>query len=373
MVRADPRPGRHAATGADQRRAACDRRPDHPAQRPQRPAAGTLVFARRIAAPEIASIGADTQLNVQFAMLDERAIAPEKQELLVAPDGRRIVRRSDNAIEGQLRLDTIHNRPLAVMYTTLPRNVMQSGQQGVRYLVGWVALLISIVVAAWHAYSGRLRRTSEAAAVSETRYRAIFDRAASGIVLFDPGSRRVVDANPQAQRLIGASLDELRRRDVATIFDTPVSSTTGNARKPLAGIDGRRSFAAITNGVTWSSPSWTSNRAPEGSTPCCCRTFRIVAKRSGAPRNTSSRCSTSPRTIRSRAFRIAPSSTRSCHGSSKKRHGAATRCRSSISTATTSRTSTIPAAIRSATTIYAGRSAVARLDREPGPRGAHGR
>ena len=192
------------------------------------PAAGTLVFARRIAAPEIASIGADTQLNVHFSMLDDRSVAAEKPELLAAPDGRRIVRRSDNVIEGQLRLDSIDNHPLALLATTLPRSVMQSGQQGVRYLVGWVALLISIVVAAWHAYSGRLKRTSLLAATNENRYRAIFDRAASGIVLFDPASRRILDANPQAQRLVGASLDELRRRDVATIFDTPVSLAPGN-------------------------------------------------------------------------------------------------------------------------------------------------
>ncbi len=191
------------------------------------PANGTLVFARRIAAPEIASIGADTQLNVNFAMLGDRTIAAEKPELLVAPDGRRILRRSDTTIEGQLRLDTIDGTPIAMLWTTQPRSVMQSGQQGVRYLVGWVALLVSIVVAAWHTYSGRLRRTSHAAEVSETRYRAIFDRAASGIVLFDPTTRRVLDANPQAQRLVGASLEELRRRDLATVFDTPVSLAPG--------------------------------------------------------------------------------------------------------------------------------------------------
>ena len=196
------------------------------------PAAGMLVFARRIANPEIASIGADSQLEVNFAMLTDRAVADEKAEILVAPDGRRVVRRSDTAIEGQLRLDTVGNRPIAVLSTTQARNVMQSGQQGVRYLVGWVALLIAIVVAAWHAYSGRLRRTSEAAAISETRYRAIFDRAASGIVLFDPTTRRVLDANPQAQRLVGASLDELRRRDIATIFDTPVSLAPGKQDEP---------------------------------------------------------------------------------------------------------------------------------------------
>ena len=192
------------------------------------PAAATLVFARRIAAPEIASIGADTQLNVHFALLDDRSVAADKSALLIADDGRSIVRLSDSTIEGQLRLDTIDDHPLAVMYTALPRSVMQSGQQGVHYLVGWVALLVSIVVAAWHAYSGRLKRSSELAATNETRYRAIFDRAASGILLFDPTTRRVLDANPQAQRLVGASLDELRRRDVATIFDTPVSLEPGS-------------------------------------------------------------------------------------------------------------------------------------------------
>jgi diguanylate cyclase (GGDEF)-like protein/PAS domain S-box-containing protein len=196
------------------------------------PANGTLVFARRIAAPEIASIGADTQLSVHFAMLGDRVVEDERPELLVAPDGRRIIRRSDTVIEGQLRLDTIANNPIAMMWTTQPRSVMQSGQQGVRYLVGWVALLVSIVVAAWHAYSGRLRRTSEAAATSETRYRAIFDRAASAILLFDPTTRRVLDANPQAQRLLGSTLEELRRRDVATIFDTPVSIAPGTAEEP---------------------------------------------------------------------------------------------------------------------------------------------
>ena len=197
------------------------------------PPAGTLVFARRIGAPEIASVGADTQLNVQFALLDDRAVASEKQALLAEPGGRRIVRRSDNIIEGQLRLDSIDNRPLAVLYTPLQRSVMQSGEQGVRYLVGLVALLVSLVVAAWHAYRGRLKRTADAAALSETRYRAIFDRAASGIILFDPASRRVLDANPQAQRLVNATLDELRRRDVATIFDTPVSLAPAPERDEL--------------------------------------------------------------------------------------------------------------------------------------------
>jgi diguanylate cyclase (GGDEF)-like protein/PAS domain S-box-containing protein len=187
------------------------------------PSNGTLVFARRIGPPEIASMSADTQLDVHFTFLADKAIAAEREDILSAPDGRRIVRRSETTIEGQLRLDTINNQPVAALTTKLARSVMQSGQQGVNYLVGLVALLLSMVIAAWHAYSGRLKRSSELAATNETRYRAIFDHAASGIVLFDPASRRVLDANPQAQRLVGASLAELRRRDIATIYDTPVS------------------------------------------------------------------------------------------------------------------------------------------------------
>src|ERR1044072_5135964 len=92
------------------------------------PPAGTLVFARRIGPPEVASIGADAQLDVHFAMLDDREVAGEKAELIASSDGRRIVRRSDNVIEGQLRLDTIDNHPLALLSTPLPRSVMQSGQ-----------------------------------------------------------------------------------------------------------------------------------------------------------------------------------------------------------------------------------------------------
>src|SRR3954467_9738218 len=55
------------------------------------PAAGTLIFARRIGPPEVGGLGPDSQLSVPFALLDDRSVAAEKQELLLAQDGRRIV------------------------------------------------------------------------------------------------------------------------------------------------------------------------------------------------------------------------------------------------------------------------------------------
>ena len=316
------------------------------------PAAGTLVFARRIGAPEIASIGADTQLNVHFALLGDRSVADDRQELLAASDGRRIVRRSENLIEGQLRLDSLGNHPLAVLYTPLQRSVMQSGQQGVRYLVVLVALLVSIVVAAWHAYRGRLKRSADAAATSETRYRAIFDRAASGIVLFDPSSRRVLDANPQAQRLVGASLDELRRRDVATIFDTPVSLAPGSERdepaesRPaqiLRGDDERRDV------------EFSIADLEHGTGRIHAMILQDVSHRREAERRAQEHQLSLQHLATHDALTGLPNrtfSTRSCRGSSTRRRDAAIRCPSFTSTATTSRTSTIHVAIRSATTIF---------------------
>jgi sensor domain CHASE-containing protein len=49
------------------------------------PAAGTLVFARRIGPPEIASIGADAQQDVRFALLDDASIGAYKAEILASP------------------------------------------------------------------------------------------------------------------------------------------------------------------------------------------------------------------------------------------------------------------------------------------------
>ena len=77
------------------------------------PAAGTLVFARRIgrAGNRQHRRRHAAQRALRHARRSRRW-PPKKPELLAAPDGRRIVRRSDNIIEGQLRLDT-HRRPSA--------------------------------------------------------------------------------------------------------------------------------------------------------------------------------------------------------------------------------------------------------------------
>ena len=54
----------------------------------------------------------------------------------------------------------------------------------------------------------RITRNAELKA-SETRYRRLFEAAHDGILILDPGTRKIIDANPFIIQLLGFSHDEL--------------------------------------------------------------------------------------------------------------------------------------------------------------------
>ena len=154
------RPGRHAAAGADQRRAACHRRAHDPAQRSQRPAAGTLVFARRIA-----RAGNRQHRRRHAAQRQFRDARRSRDGGGKAGTAGRARRSPHPAPLGQR-----HRRPVAPRHHRQPpaRGAVhhaaahRSCRAASRACATWSAgsrCSISIVVAAWHAYSGRLRRT----------------------------------------------------------------------------------------------------------------------------------------------------------------------------------------------------------------------
>jgi PAS domain S-box-containing protein len=58
------------------------------------------------------------------------------------------------------------------------------------------------------------RRAVEALAASESRYRRLFETAQDGILLVDPGTRRVFDANPFLTDLLGYGHEELVGREL---------------------------------------------------------------------------------------------------------------------------------------------------------------
>ena len=56
------------------------------------------------------------------------------------------------------------------------------------------------------------KRTTDAVATSEVRFRRLFEAARDGILLVDPDTRRITDGNPFMVELLGYPRDRVRRQ-----------------------------------------------------------------------------------------------------------------------------------------------------------------
>jgi PAS domain S-box-containing protein len=82
-----------------------------------------------------------------------------------------------------------------------------------------------------------IQRSEARLSESNRLYQAIFEGATDGILLIDPATRCIIEANSAACRLLGYELAELRERDIATLED-------GNAFLTLLDVppDGRQTL-----------------------------------------------------------------------------------------------------------------------------------
>lgn len=195
------------------------------------PPAGTLVFTRAIGAAEMREIATAAQTPATLLLADAIAsntvpdLPPLAARLIADSNSPAslMLGTSQQRMAGATRLVDIDGRPIAVMATHRDRDVMQSGLRGANYLVAFVALLIALALFAWHVYSRRLRASSAAARVNQARYRAVFERTPTGVLLFNHQSQVILDANIGAQRMLGAPLPLLQQHRVSSLFDGEIA------------------------------------------------------------------------------------------------------------------------------------------------------
>jgi diguanylate cyclase (GGDEF)-like protein/PAS domain S-box-containing protein len=196
------------------------------------PPKGTLVFARAIGAPEMVRVRKDSQLDAVFQL----ANTPLGSERLSGEPGLRgestvaLHPVSAERMDGHLRLDGVDGQPIGVLSVRFGREVMQNGQRGANYLVFLVALLVASAMAGWHIYSNRLRRSSAAARASQARYRAVVEKTPAGIILFNKSSQVILDANPAAQRMMGAPFALLQQHRMGSLFNDEMQFGTVTAQ-----------------------------------------------------------------------------------------------------------------------------------------------
>ncbi len=83
-----------------------------------------------------------------------------------------------------------------------------------------LTVLIGGLVDSLEMSAARLLRFSEIASNSELKYRQLIDSAPEAIVVLDLNTGRFVEANPEAQRLFGYDLNQLRQLNPGTISPT---------------------------------------------------------------------------------------------------------------------------------------------------------
>ncbi len=196
------------------------------------PSAGTLVFTRAIRDAEMQEISTAAQTPARLLLTSSIVsntltdLPPLARQLIDQPTSPRalMMGTSNVRMDGATRLNDINDQPLAVMTTHRDRDVIQSGLRGANSMVAIVALLIAIAVIAWHVYRRRLSASSAVARVNQARYRAVFERTPTGIVLFNHQSQVILDANLGAQRMFGAPLPLLQQHRVGSLFDSAIDS-----------------------------------------------------------------------------------------------------------------------------------------------------
>lgn len=99
----------------------------------------------------------------------------------------------------------------------------------------WLTFKFPFVNAAGQKFIGGLsiditfrQQAQEAIQSGETRYRALFQQSQEGILLIDPQTRRILDANQALMNLLGYTIDEVRELTIYDVMAHPEESVNRN-------------------------------------------------------------------------------------------------------------------------------------------------
>jgi PAS domain S-box-containing protein len=86
-----------------------------------------------------------------------------------------------------------------------------------------------------------IRRASHALEVSEIRYRRLFEAAKDGILILDPDTRQITDANPFIAELLGYSREEMIGKE---LFEIGLLKDEEASRAPFENCE--RTISSVT-------------------------------------------------------------------------------------------------------------------------------
>ncbi|MCP5327922.1 MAG: EAL domain-containing protein [Steroidobacteraceae bacterium] len=207
------------------------------------PSRGTLVFVRRLGPETLARISSVSQLPVamwDLSRLPDAVPASVVQWAQSGGESRFSMPLGDEEIAGYARLAALDGTAAIVLGTHTSRAVYQQGQETKRFLLVAIVFMVVLVIAITVVLDCKLERSTRQARVSETLYRAVVEQAEEGIILLDPETHTVLQANPAVVRLSGRGAEDLHQRNIEEIVAADslpllwgvLSDSAGGARAP---------------------------------------------------------------------------------------------------------------------------------------------
>lgn len=189
------------------------------------PSLGFLVWARYLRADEVARFRETSQLPIELVDIGQeaevatlpKAVSEWIESRPREPAGFSLPR--DNAnMSGFAMLEDVDGRPAALLTTNVSRDVLTLGKRTTNTMTAIVAGLVLVFVAVMLMLFSRLNRSFSARDASERRYRTVVGQIDESIILAEPDSGRIVEANAALLRRLGWDSAEILGRSVDDIF-----------------------------------------------------------------------------------------------------------------------------------------------------------
>jgi diguanylate cyclase (GGDEF)-like protein/PAS domain S-box-containing protein len=184
---------------------------------------GALVFGRFVDHTAISRVQTISHLPLDiYLRTDPKALVPDRAQTLWSTAGssreRLLVYNQDSSLSGFASLRDADARPVAIIGTSIPRNLALFGRNTGRALVAVFGCVIGVFATVVTILLLHLQKIGEAHSTSQRRYRAVITQAQETMLLVDMRTRRILEANPAATTTLGFSSQELVEMDIDDLF-----------------------------------------------------------------------------------------------------------------------------------------------------------
>jgi PAS domain S-box-containing protein len=195
------------------------------------PMRGSVVMGRLLDTAEVERVARATHLPVRLARIGDRELPAglfAGTDLKGAgPEGVRILPQSEEKLTGYGLLRDIFGRPSLVLAITLPRDISLQGRRSIRYFVLWFVGISLVICTLGYVLLGQLFLSRSQREAALERYQAVVTGASEGIVLVEPGSWRILEANRAFEEMLGRGPGELDGRTFTDLVaDDPLAFGT---------------------------------------------------------------------------------------------------------------------------------------------------